>query len=572
MTQNLNAAPGGDTEWLACRRCKALVYGKRFVRELRVCTDCGDHASLTAPQRLDQLLDEGSAEPLPCPDTPEDPLGFVDVSPYRERLGDARGRTGLDDAVVCARGTIDGRPLVIAAMDFRFMGGSLGTSVGERIVRAADVALRERIPLVMVTASGGARMQEGILSLMQMAKTSEALAELDEAGVLTVSIITDPTYAGVAASFATLADVIIAEPGARMGFTGPRVIEQTVGTTLPEGFQTAEFLLEHGLIDDVRPRKELRATLAHLLAAARPREVADGRAPDGQAADGRAADDALIRTPEKVPEQESWEAVQAARHIDRPTTLEYAAHLLEGFVELHGDRASGDSRALVGGLGLLDGTPVMLLGHQKGHTTGELVSRDFGMPTPDGYRKAARLMRLAAKLGVPVLTFVDTPGAHPGIEAEERGQAIAIAENLRLMAKLPVPIVTVVTGEGGSGGALALGVADRVLCFASSTYSVISPEGCAAILWRDRAMAADAAAALGVEAREQLRLGVVDGVIPEPEGGVHSDPLRAADLLRDAIKTMLAELTRLPVDELLAERRRRFRAFGTTRPGEDGRD
>jgi acetyl-CoA carboxylase carboxyl transferase subunit beta len=402
-------------------------------------------------------------------------------------------------------------------------------------------------------------MQEGILSLMQMAKTSEALAELDKAGVLTISIITDPTYAGVAASFATLADVIIAEPGARMGFTGPRVIEQTIGQSLPEGFQTAEFLLEHGLIDDVQPRRELRSTIGHLLAAGRTGEPG----PAEEAANG-----ALIRRPEEVPEQGSWEAVQAARHVDRPTTLEYVAHLLEGFVELHGDRMSGDSRALVGGLGRLDGRPVLLLGHQKGHNTGELVSRDFGMPTPDGYRKAARLMRLAAKLGIPVLTFIDTPGAHPGIEAEEQGQAIAIAENLRLMSTLPVPIVTVVTGEGGSGGALALGVADRVLCFASSTYSVISPEGCAAILWRDRAMAADAAAALRVDAREQLRLGVVDAVIPEPEGGAHGDPLGAADLLRDALKTMLAELTSLSAGDLLAARRRRFREFGTTTTGE----
>jgi acetyl-CoA carboxylase carboxyl transferase beta subunit/acetyl-CoA carboxylase carboxyl transferase alpha subunit len=566
MTQKLNAAPAEDTGWLACRRCRALVYEKRFIRELRVCTDCGDHAPLTAPQRLDQLLDEGSAETLPQPGTPEDPLEFVDVSPYRDRLDEARDRTGLEDAVICARGTIDGRPLVIAAMDFRFMGGSLGTAVGEQIVRAADVALDDRIPLIMVTASGGARMQEGILSLMQMAKTSEALAQLDKAGILTISIITDPTYAGVAASFATLADVIVAEPGARMGFTGPRVIEQTIGESLPEGFQTAEFLLEHGLIDDVQPRKELRSTIGHLLAAGRPAEP-------GPAQPGPAEPDAtLIRRPEQVPEQESWDAVQAARNVDRPTTLEYVAHLLEGFVELHGDRMSGDSRALVGGLGRLDGRPVMLLGHQKGHNTGELVSRDFGMPTPDGYRKAGRLMRLAAKLGVPVLTFIDTPGAHPGIEAEEQGQAIAIAENLRLMATLPVPVVTVVTGEGGSGGALALGVADRVLCFASSTYSVISPEGCAAILWRDRAMAADAAAALRVDAREQLRLGVVDAVIPEPEGGAHSDPLRAADLLRGALKTMLAELTRLPVDELLDQRRRRFREFGTTTTGEGDGD
>jgi acetyl-CoA carboxylase carboxyl transferase subunit beta len=428
-------------------------------------------------------------------------------------------------------------------------------AVGAQITEAARAALADDSALVLITASGGARMQEGVLSLMQMVTTSAALAELDEAGVLTISVIADPTYGGVAASFATLADVIIAEPGARMGFTGPRVIEQTMGQGLPEGFQTAAFLLEHGMVDDVRPRGELRATLAKLLAAR--------RRGSWQAGAARRTEDPLSRDPEQVPARDPWEAVQLARHADRPTSLDYINELISGFVELHGDRTAGDCRAVVGGLGQLDGRPVMVIGHQKGHNTGELVEHNFGMPTPDGYRKAARLMRLAAKLGTPLITFIDTPGAYPGIEAEEQGQAVAIAANLRLMSRLPVPIVTVVTGEGGSGGALALGVADRVLSFASSIYSVISPEGCAAILWRDREMAREAAAALRVDAREQLRLGVVDAVIAEPEGGAHNDPARAADLLRDALVLALDELVELPVDTLIAQRRRRFARIGT---------
>jgi acetyl-CoA carboxylase carboxyl transferase subunit beta len=419
-------------------------------------------------------------------------------------------------------------------------------------------------------------MQEGTLALMQLAKTSAALADLDRAGILTIAVICDPTYAGVAASYASLPDVIIAEPGARMGFTGPRVIEQTIGQRLPEGFQTAEFLLEHGLVDDIVPRSGLRAAIARLLTVGPSPEPADGSA-DGPApgpAERRreAAAGPLIRTPEDVASREPWDAVQLARNPGRPTTLDYLAHLLDWFAELHGDRMSGDCPAVVGGLGQLGGRPVVVIGHQKGHSTAELSSRGFGMPTPAGYRKAARLMRLAAKLGIPVITFVDTPGTHPGIEAEEGGQAIAIAENLRLMSQLPVPIVTVITGEGGSGGALALGVADRVLCLASSVYSVISPEGCAAILWRDRGKAPEAAEALRIDAAAQLRLGVVDAVVPEPDEGAHENPSLAARLLRDSVTAALDELAGLPAAELLRGRRERYREIGIRMAGahEDG--
>lgn len=558
------------SEWLLCPRCRVLLYRRRFERLSKVCPDCGWHHRLTAAERLDHLLDAGSAVPVLTAPTADDPLRFGDLGsgdlgsgdlgsgdlgsgglvPYSRRLATVRAETGLSDAVQVVRGTIRGHRVVVAVMDFRFLGGSLGVAAGEAITTAAEVALADRAPLLLITASGGARMQEGVLSLVQMAKTSNAMAELDEAGLLTITLVTDPTYGGVAASFATLSDVIIAEPGARMGFAGPRVIEQTIRQKLPRGFQTAEFLLEHGLVDGVHARDELPHVLALLLSVTQ-RGGSNG-----------VVIDSVVWEPWLVPDRPVGETVRLARHRDRPTTLDHISMWMEGFVELHGDRAGTDCPAIVGGVAVLDGQPVVVIGHQKGHTTAELVQRDFGMPSPAGYRKAQRLMQLAAKLGVPVVTLVDTPGAHPGLAAEKQGQSIAIAECLRTMGSLPVPVVSVITGEGGSGGALALAVADRLLLCANAIYSVISPEGCAAILWNSPEATDAAAEALRLDARSLLELGVVDGVVTEPEGGAHTDPAAACMFVRDAVVTALRQLRGRTGAELLHTRRARFRRLG----------
>ncbi|MFC4534710.1 acetyl-CoA carboxylase carboxyltransferase subunit alpha [Sphaerisporangium dianthi] len=550
--------PATDTPaWIRCPGCQDPVYGEHHRRRLRVCAGCGHHDRLGARERLEQLLDRGTPSALTAAPTLTDPLDFTDTRPYSVRLEQARQGTGLAEAVMCVSASLKGRPVVAAVMDFAFMGGSLGCAVGERITAAAEHALSTRRPLVMVTASGGARMQEGALALMQMAKTAQALADLDDAGVLTVTVVTDPTYGGVAASYATLADVILAEAGAHMGFAGPRVIAGTIGQRLPDGFQTAETLLAGGLVDGVRRRTELRPSLAHLLAAA-------AWARDGRHVPHSWQDDAppLVRHPGELPERDPWQTVALARDPGRPTTLDYACHLLEDFQELHGDRMSGDCPAIAGGIGRLDGVPVMLIGHQKGHDTRELVARGFGMGSPAGFRKAARLMRLAGKLGLPVVTLVDTPGACAGVEAEQGGQAHAIAGNLRLLSALPVPVVAVVTGEGGSGGALALAVADRVLALGNAVYSVISPEGCASILWRDPAAAPRAAGALRLTARDLLGQGVIDAVVPEPDGGAHRDPALTARRVGRALTATLHELARADPADLVAARRRRFRRFG----------
>lgn len=550
MTATITAPVGKS--WLLCPGCQTLLYHRRVERNLGVCPECNHHDRVTAHQRIEQIFDPDSVEELPPVGASGDPLGFVDSRPYPHRMEGARQRTGLDEAVVCVRGTVEGRALVAAVMDFRFLGGSLGSGVGERITRAAEEALATRTPLLLVSASGGARMQEGALSLMQMAKTSAALGALDAAGVLTISLVTDPTYGGVAASYATLCDVILAEPRARLGFAGPRVIQQTLRQPLPDGFQTAEFLFARGMLDDLVPRSALRATIGRLLAFA----TAD------RSARGAAVTDDMVRDAEALPDDAAWEVVARSRDLRRPTTIDYIGHFVDGFVELHGDRLAHDCNAIVGGVGILDGQPVVVIGHQKGHTVTEVADRNFGMGTPAGYRKAMRLMRLADKLGVPLVTLIDTPGAYPGVSAEENGQAIAIAESIRLMAGLTVPVVAVVTGEGGSGGALALGVGNRVLMLSNATYSVISPEGCAAILWNDAARADEAAVQLRLRARDLVTLGVVDGVVPEPAAGASADPGGTAAAVHRAVAGALAELAGVDREELRAQRRARFRRMG----------
>jgi acetyl-CoA carboxylase carboxyl transferase subunit alpha len=258
----------------------------------------------------------------------------------------------------------------------------------------------------------------------------------------------------------------------------------------------------------------------------------------------------------------AWQRVQLARHPKRPHTLDYIQRMLTNFTEWHGDRAFGDDAAIVGGMGFLDGQAVMVIGQQKGRDTKQKLKRNFGMPKPEGYRKALRLMRLAAKFGRPIITLLDTPGAYPGIDAEERGQAEAIALNLREMSRLGVPVIVVVIGEGGSGGALALGIGNRVLMLENSVYSVISPESCAAIIYRDSGKGAQAAAALKLTAPDLLELGIIDKIVPEPGEGAHTDYDQAATLLAAALKTTLSELSAMKPTELIDDRYLKFRRMG----------
>jgi acetyl-CoA carboxylase carboxyl transferase subunit alpha len=303
-----------------------------------------------------------------------------------------------------------------------------------------------------------------------------------------------------------------------------------------------------------KPLLELENRIAELRASEEPLEARDEIAK---------LEERLARQQQRVyAGLNAWQRAQIARHPKRPHTLDLVNLLLEDWVELHGDRVFGDDRAIVGGLASFDGEPVVVIGHQKGRDTRENIARNFGMPHPEGYRKALRLMQLAGKFGKPIITFIDTPGAYPGLGAEERGQAEAIARNLREMAGLPTPVICVVTGEGGSGGALAIGVGNRVLMLEYAIYSVISPEGCAAILWGDAAKAPEAAELMRVTAPDLLKLGVIDAIVPEPIGGAHRNWEATAARLRAALREQLWQLKSKSETELIEERQEKFRRIG----------
>jgi acyl-CoA carboxylase subunit beta len=593
--------------WTQCPTCATMLFNKQLDKNLRVCTTCGHHFRLSAASRIEQLLDGGTWVERDAGLRSVDALGFVDTKSYPDRLAAARLATGMGDAAVWGTGTIEASAVALCVMDFGFMGGSMGAVVGEKVTRAAEHALEERIPLVIVSSSGGARMQEGTLALMQLAKTMGAIERLRTAGVPFLSVLSDPTTGGVFASFAAVGDVNLAEPDALIGFAGARVSAGTIAAELPPGFQRSEFLFEHGFVDRIVARVDLRgelSTLLRLLPVAGTAASAAGSGPvvdDGTAvpafrplsflstfADkvgdlaagepsrdpGDAARDepssdpsgvvngSILAPPDGASRDDVWARVQLARSLRRPRTLEFVAAMTDTFVELHGDRLFGDDAAMVAGLARLDGRSIVVIGHQKGADTEENIQRNFGMPHPEGYRKSMRVMELAERFGLPVVTFVDVPGAHPGPESEERGIAEAIARSIGLMSRLRTPIVAVITGEGGSGGAMAVALGDVVIALENAVYAVISPEGCASILWRSQDEAATAAAAMRMSAADQHALGVVDLVVPEPGDGAHDDPAEMARRLRPIIVDRLAALGALSTDALLDARYRRYRALG----------
>ena len=498
-----------------CNKCGAAILTDEVITGKYICPKCHGYFRIPAYKRIELVTDAGSFEEWDAKidegERPENPLDFRG---YTEKVEALREKTGLDEAVVTGKATICGQPVVIGVCDGRFMMASMGHAVGEKITRAVERATEERLPVVLFTCSGGARMQEGIISLMQMAKTSAALKRHSDAGLLYVPVLTDPTTGGVTASFAMLGDIILAEPGALIGFAGPRVIEQTIGQKLPEGFQRAEFLLEHGFVDRIVTRDEMKEVLGQIL---KMHTVTDEKEECTITFENENKSSDLRDKTEVRKSVSAWERVLKSREKERPVGKDYIDRLFTDFVELHGDRYYKDDPAVVGGIAYFHGKAVTVIAQCKGKTTKENLERNFAMPSPEGYRKALRLMKQAEKFHRPVICFVDTPGAFCGMEAEERGQGEAIARNLYEMSALKVPVLSIVIGEGGSGGALALAVADEVWMMENAVYSVLSPEGFASILWKDSKRASEAAGVMRLTAADLKELKVIEAVIQEPE-------------------------------------------------------
>ena len=555
-----------------CNKCGAAILSEEVINGAYICPKCHGYFRVPAYKRIEMIADEGSFEEwdmdLDGMDGPPDPLQFKG---YSEKIKKLREQTGLKEAVVTGRVKINGTQAVIGVCDGRFMMASMGYAVGEKITRAVERATNEKLPVILFTCSGGARMQEGIISLMQMEKTSAALKRHSDAGLLYVTVLTDPTTGGVTASFAMLGDIIIAEPQALIGFAGPRVIEQTIGEKLPEGFQRAEFLLEHGFVDQIVKRENMKPVLGRILKmhdhvhpdCRKGKEVRKSDRTEPVPKAGMTEKKAGKKAAEQEPWSEksltAWERVCRSRSKERPAGKDYIDILFEDFVELHGDRYYRDDPAIIGGIAYFQGICVTVIAQAKGRTTKENLERNFAMPSPEGYRKARRLMKQAEKFHRPVINFVDTPGAFCGMEAEERGQGEAIARNLFELSGLKVPVLSVVIGEGGSGGALALAVADEVWMLENSVYSVLSPEGFASILWKDSSRSAEAAKMMKLTAADLKKLGVIERVFPEPQNFSVLTMKPTAELLRAGLAEFLTKYQKLETKDLLEGRYERFR-------------
>lgn len=568
-----------------CNKCGKGIFTEDYKKNLYICPKCGGYLRMPAQKRIEFLTEADSFEEWDTGLSTKNPLHMIG---YPDKIKALQDKTKLDEAVITGKARIGENEVALMVMDGRFLMASMGEVVGEKIARGVERATKEKLPVIIFTCSGGARMQEGMTSLMQMAKTSAALKRHSDAGLLYITVLTDPTTGGVTASFAMLGDIILAEPKALIGFAGPRVIEQTIHKKLPKGFQRSEFLLKHGFIDKIVERKDMKTVLEQILTMHRLTTKHSGivkntgavseintdlntvnpssKREDVQAVSNKNAGKSRkqklsLAQKKRAGEKTAWERVLTSREKDRPVGEDYIYGLFEEFIEFHGDRNFGDDAAICGGIAYFQGKPVTVVAQMKGKSTAENIARNFGMPEPEGYRKALRLMKQAEKFHRPIICFVDTPGAFCGMEAEERGQGEAIARNLYEMSALKTPILSVLIGEGGSGGALAMAVADEVWILENAVYSILSPEGYAAILWKDGSQAARAAKAMKLTSYDLYKAGFVEKIIPEPEVYTLDSIINVFDNLEENISVFLKNSKSMTEEERVEQRYQRFRSM-----------
>jgi len=528
-----------------------------------ICNACNKHEQLHYDNRIKHLVDKDSFIETNSDMSFVDPIQFPG---YKEKHDIAIAKTNTSEAIITGIATIDGEKVMLGVMDSRFMMGSMGIVVGEKITRLFEEATEDKTPVIIFSASGGARMQEGIFSLMQMAKTTAALAKYNDLGGLFISVLTHPTTGGVSASYALLGDINLSEPKTLIGFAGKRVIEQTINETLSENFQTSEFLLEHGFLDAIVERKDIRNTISHLLKLHKSGKdyisvkYLENKNDLNKVVSEFYTKHANYTTKEYdnmengTKKSSAWDKVLVSRDINRFRSHDIIHMIFNSFIEFHGDRFSGDDKSMICGVAYFAGIPVTIISQQKGKDMAEMEYRHYGMSLPEGYRKSLRLMKQAEKFKRPIICFIDTPGAFPGVSAEEHGQAEAIGKNLFEMSHLKVPIISIVLGEGGSGGALAIGVANKFVMLENSIFSVVSPEGCSSILWKDSKMASKAAEYLKITAEDLYSFGIIDGIISE-----RGSLTEICKQISDYIYTTLAEYSHIPEKGLIEDRRQKYR-------------
>tara|TARA_B100002003_G_scaffold1458_1_gene1308 strand:- start:5 stop:1840 length:1836 start_codon:yes stop_codon:yes gene_type:complete len=530
-----------------CLFCEEPISDSPSYLTYRVCPFCRFHYNVTARQRVELLADKGTFKESYKYVSSMDPLSFSRRSRYRKFLAQDQSRTGLTEAAVTGRCRIGDIETVMIVLDFGFMGGTMGSVVGEKVSMAFENAARRGIPAVAVVSGGGTRIQEGVLSLMQMAKTVTAANRLRDEEVPFIVVLANPSTGQAYASFANLADVILAEPGSLIGLSPLRTLREVSKMPLPLDAHTAEAHVGHGLLDNVVDRENLQPRIASLLQILTAHKQGSSNHKN-----------LLKAEPVESDEVEPWEAVTAARNSERPQANIYFRSMLDPFIELRGDRLNSDDRSIVAGLGFMDGQPVAVIGQQRR----PLVEGDRYHVFPDGLRKAQRVIDLASRFKLPLVTLIDTQGADPGLEAEEQGIGNAIAKTLSSMLTVSTPMVSVVIGESGSEGALALSLSDRILIQQYAVYSPMSVNHSLGAAHHDHMLDREAAEALMLTAHDCLELGIADEIVPEPEGGSHVDPREASASLQTAILTNIVQLSKMSQGKLLKKRYRKFRRMG----------
>ena len=530
-----------------CISCNADLDGSRSFERYKVCHSCGFHFHLTARERLATLLDPGSFHEDDRSVTAIDPISFEGRRAYRARVINAQRRTGLAESALTGTGNIVGREVVVAVLDFSFLGGSIGVVAGERLARAFEKAAARKTAIITVSSTSGTRMQEGLLALMQAPRIAAAAKKHERTGQPHIAIVTDPTTGSAYAGFVSLADVIIAEPNALVGYGALRALEEAEGHDLPAGAHTSESHLKHGLIDAVVARSHMRDTVALLL------DLIQNQYHPGHQ-EGRREGRATHT------QHGAWQQLQLSRHEERPNGLDFIARMTNSFFELHGDRSGDDDAGVATGFAWLGGEAVMVVAQIRPHDdpAGAWLK-------PAAFRKAARAMRLAGRFNLPLITIIDTAGAHPALTNEEGGLGHALANCMATMLELPVPTLAVITGEASSEGAMAMAVADRVLMLDNAVYEVIRPEEAAKALYGEAGRAGEMAERLRITSHDCLKLGIVDATVPEPGEGAHTDHNEAAMLLRRSILRELNSLQRMRDKKRLDRRYDRYREIGSTR-------